>query len=196
MRRLILLAITLAGCLAVPALSATAKPVRVLYIGDSLSHGAAATDYPHSFPWLVTAGLERRGQMVTQLIVAKGGVRTAYWQAAAIPKNINVAIVELGTNDAHEVPAPEQFSIDYQHLITMIRAKSPHAKIVCLSVWRPDNPPAAISYDETIKADCPGRYVDINRFAQAPNLSSKDGFHPNNAGHASIATAVLRALNH
>lgn len=177
---------------------AAGTSLRVLYIGDSLTNGTAARPNTVSFPYLVTAGLLRHGDTVTAFNVSKGGVKTSYWTArpGAIPKDVNVAVVELGTNDAHSVPAPPQFDTDYRALLAAVRSKSPNAKMVCLSVWRPDDPPAAVSYDATIKADCPGRYLNIDRFAHAPNLSSIDGFHPNNAGHRLIADAILNVLAH
>jgi acyl-CoA thioesterase-1 len=181
--------------LAASSASGAGQPRRVLFIGDSLTVGTGASDYPHDFAWMTAEALGRR-ETVDRLIVAKGGVTTAYWAArpGAIPGNVNLAVVELGTNDAHSVPAPAQFDTTYRKLLDEIRAKSPRVKFVCLSVWRPDNPPAAASYDATIRADCPGRYVNIDRFAHAPNLSSVDGFHPDNAGHSLIAQAILNAL--
>jgi hypothetical protein len=186
----------LVAALALAHAAAAATPLRVLYIGDSLSYG------PPAFPRLVTAGLDRRGYAVHESLDAKPGVTASYWPDSAIPRNVNVAVVELGTNDA-PFTALSQFDAAYKHLIATIQAKSPHATFVCVGVWRPKTPAVdagvltgyanAAAFDADIKGRCPGSYVDVERFAHPPNLSG-DQFHPGWRGHALIAAAVLRAL--
>lgn len=186
-----------------------ARPLRILFVGDSLTVGDYASRRSHAFPALVAAALRRRGN-VDASVRAKVGVKASYWAARALPA-ADLIVLELGTNDfSQELTPPATFDRDYRRLVANARATSPRATLLCLSIWR--SPRHAYryrgetlaTYNHIVAADCrDGAYVAIsslfdrraNRTPGATTLpGTPDGFHPNDRGHRAIAAAILDAL--
>lgn len=193
---------------AVPALAAPeepaldwprTRPVRLLFIGDSLSYGFYATSRARSFPELVARKL---GSQVTVTVDARSGVTASYWMHTSFPAT-NIAVLELGTNDYRKTPLTE-FTSDYRSLIASVRRTSPHAQFLCLAIWHSANDAVAVSYDQAIQQVCPGVYVELGQLYDyigmrgTPGLATwvgkSDDWHPGNAGHAAIANRVISAL--
>src|SRR4051794_28651710 len=169
-------------------------PLRVLFVGDSLTVGDFASDPRNQFVTQVVEYLEARGPVFATKD-AEGGVRVGYWSARKMPRRQQLAIVELGTNDLFTWRAPSAevlatFERQYRALVTHISAASPGVRLVCLSVWRPaDHTADALPYDALIRRDCRGAYVDITDLGTTANLAA-DGFHPNDAAHLEIARRI------
>jgi lysophospholipase L1-like esterase len=174
-------------------------PLRVLFVGDSLTVGDFAIDPGNQFATQVTQYLAARGSIVATKD-AQGGVRVGYWSSRKMPSRQRLAIVELGTNDLFAWPAPSPsvlatFDSQYRALVAHIAAASPGVRIVCLSVWHPYGHTADTQpYDVRIRQDCRGRYVDISDLGTQANLAS-DGFHPNDAAHRQIAQRIEAAIH-
>jgi acyl-CoA thioesterase I len=136
-----------------------------------------------------------RGRRVIENVNAKGGVPVAYWTYAPIPRKLDAAVVELGTNDVRLRTPSAQFAQEYRTLTRRIRSANPKARLLCLSVW---SHRAAASLDGVIngriRAVCPGTYVDITRLRNRWHIRSSDGFHPNDVGYRLIARAVASKL--
>jgi lysophospholipase L1-like esterase len=136
-----------------------------------------------------------RGRRVVATVHAKGGVPVAYWEHAPMPKKLDAAVVELGTNDVRFGTPSARFAREYRTLTRRIRAAHPKAQLLCLSVWpRAGGASGEGGINAQIRAACSGTYVDITRLRDRPHIRSSDGFHPNDVGHLLIARAVESKL--
>jgi lysophospholipase L1-like esterase len=167
----------------------------IAFFGDSVSVGAGASDRKHGYVARVSGRLRILGKRVIQTVYAKGGVPVAYWEHAPIPRKLDAAVVELGTNDVRLGTSSAQFADDYRALTSRIREANPRVQLLCLSVWsHRGGERLAGGINAQIRAICPGTYVDITRFRDRPHIRSSDGFHPNNIGYRLIARAVESKL--
>jgi lysophospholipase L1-like esterase len=167
----------------------------IAFFGDSVSVGFGASDREHGYIARVRNWLRMRGKRVVETVNARGGVPVAYWEHAAMPRKLNAAVVELGTNDVRLGTPSAQFARAYRTLTSRIRAANPKAQLLCLSVW---SHRGGASLDDVINAQiravCPGTYVDITGLRNRSHIRSSDGFHPNDVGYRLIARAVQSKL--
>ncbi|MDF2920531.1 SGNH/GDSL hydrolase family protein [Microbacterium sp. NPDC086615] len=173
---------------------------RVLVTGDSLAAAFFASTEAQGFSSLVTGALGR----VTPTTVSRAHqTLSTVAGVTEVPPDLDLAVIELGTNDVG-IPTPlADFEAQYGDLLGRIRTSSPDAALVCLGTWTADG----AAYDETIARVCAanaGRYVSLAGLFALPELHGPDGrdtfagpgddFHPNDAGHRAIADAVLGVL--
>lgn len=184
---------------ATPARVAASPGPRIVFLGDSLTEGAFASNQAHDYASLVTAGLhgravETHGQYGVGVSVVLPALVKQHAPAA------DIVVIELGTNDVSKPVA--QFAADYGEIVGLLRRDEPSARFVCLGAWR--DPNQAAPYDAVIQQMCPGAFVALSSLymdftLHGPQgrltwLGGGDWFHPNNSGHAAIARAVLSAL--
>lgn len=167
----------------------------IAFFGDSVSVGFGASDRRRGYVARVSTWLRMRGNRVVTAVHAKGGVTVSYWEHAPMPKKLDVAVVELGTNDVRVGTPAAQFAQEYRTLTGRIRAANPKVQLLCLSVW-PHRGGTSLEgvINAQIRAVCPGTYVDITRLGDRWGIRSSDGFHPNDAGYRLIARAVEAKL--
>lgn len=183
----------------------TGRPLRVLFIGDSLTAGYGATTEGRSFKQIVLRDLERHGQVEPLQALRREGAGLTFARSFQyVPPNADLAVVELGTNDVGNTPA-QQFARDYRRLIDRIRADG-RTQLVCLTPWRPVRTPNLDAYLSAIDAACtgPSISVDIEPILASPYTHGPEGrdtwkgpgddFHPNDEGHRRIADFVELAL--
>lgn len=191
------------GLVAVGAPQASVRPV--LFVGDSLTVGYYASSPGKTYPAIVAG---RLGQHAVEISTA--GVTASHFARRTSYPKASVVVVELGTNDyEHQTPVRD-FDRAYEDVIAHVRHANPTAKLVCVAVWNGSytNPGWAPStkYDATIRVDCTGGKVanvsgafDVSSDRGPQGTGSafgmRDQFHPNDAGHAAIATSVLGALH-
>jgi lysophospholipase L1-like esterase len=182
-------------------------PLRVFFSGDSLTAGEFSTTEDTSFRRLVTARLGQRGP-VEEVGTYKSGHRLQDIASGfAIPQGAGLAIVELGTNDLAANTDNALFTRQYKEYLNRVVAASPDAKLLCLGVWAPAAASRTTALDAAITAGCQahgGQFVSLKELFDAPNnrgpagapvwLGTRDTFHPNDAGHAAIADAVLQRI--
>jgi lysophospholipase L1-like esterase len=186
--------------------------LRLLFVGDSLRAGFFAARKSLSYPELVAKHLRREHHKVavldaTKIATTGDGFRRVA-SIKAVPSSADLAVVELGTNDVVKTPL-SNFRRDYRHLLSLIRRTSPAARLLCLSVWQGGQSvdPERSPYNAVIASECrTGVYVNItdlalNRGYHGPanrrtfvQTQLSDTFHPNDAGHAAIAAAILERL--
>ena len=182
----------------------------VMFLGDSLTAGWT-NDGAHAYPVLTINGLYAKNSGNGWQQMVKG--RTGAQASGALldlqtfgfqPQNVDLLVVELGTNDMTHMSAA-QFQVNYQALISYLLAGSPNTLLVCLGPWRGatdnfgfDSEPA---YAAVIQSVCQtssagALYVDLSALYANPayHATSGDTFHPNDAGAQAIADAIVNAV--
>jgi len=185
------------------------RALHVLFVGDSLTAGYHASRRSTAFPARVSAALRARGR-TTETVLALSGVKASYWASRPLPA-ADLVVLALGTNDfsVHLTPRAA-FDSDYRRLVANVRARSPHAQLLCLSLWRSSHYGYAgatlIAYNKVVARDCTdGAFVWISDLYDAPGdrqaagrpsfLGQSDGFHPGDVGHRHIAAAIEQTLS-
>ena len=183
------------------------RPARVLFSGDSLSDAWYASKQTNGFRWIVAKGLAGKGP-VEFVDTHKAGDRVQDIATRfEVPADIDVAVVELGTNDVIKGTDPEMFKQQYNAYLTAIKAKSPKVGILCVGVWAVPGT-ASAKADQTITEACDahgGKFADIKSMYMRPGtrgpdkaptwLGPADMAHPNDTGHAMIAKQVLQRIS-
>lgn len=172
------------------------------FIGDSLTDGWNATAQLKSFRPLVTAALQKGGKVAVSDDFKAGAKLAEVSRLAAVPKNIDLVVLELGTNDVNKTEITN-FRADLNALVARLTASDP--VLVCLGTWQYGT---TQGFDGQIQQACEaegGRYVKIGDLREDPVMVAKegtdaypamaDGAHPNDLGHAEIARRVLARLS-
>jgi acyl-CoA thioesterase I len=178
---------------------AQAKPV-YLAIGDSLTDGLYATN-SHGWAYMVADALPQY-RLVT---VHAAGIDNAIASlpAALAQNRPQLVTVEVGINNISGGMDKVTYLARYVALMRILHDGGYSNVVVCTVPWtanRPGSPEEAraLEFNEVINfvaptfgykvADCWGA-----TFRHWAHLSF-DGFHPADAGHRTIADAVLRAI--
>ena len=191
----------------VPVVRPADRPLRVMFIGDSLMWGSFASDESLTYRALVASALEADGPVD---VVRVGGPGESAAEAARHLADeeppVDLVLVELGANDSVAVE-PGQFGADYAALLDGVRALAPEAGLLCAGVW--NGPEIAAGFDRELRPACAEHgglvvplsdlYVDETlrgpKGSVVPGGGVRDEFHPNDAGHRAIADALLAALD-
>jgi acyl-CoA thioesterase-1 len=172
---------------------------RILMTGDSLSSGFFTSAPEKSFTEIVAATI---GNVEATRVSLTNGDLITVGRVAAVPDNLNLAVLELGTNDVGHTDIPT-FTTQYQTLVDRIVSTSPGVALICAGVWRTDG----AEYDMIIEQTCEsagGRFVQMSGIFRQSGIRGpagvqtwrgvSDDFHPNDVGHSLIARSILRAI--
>lgn len=190
-----------------PAVSITQMTTATVY-GDSYAAGTGATSPSRDFISIVAANahwtVENLAQGGTGYVtqgsnVCDGGSCPTFDTAIANGSQASkVVLVEGGRNDVFAGTSDLRAGI--RNFYNDLRLKYPRATIYAVSpIWDRSTPPASLAAIQTlVKANVErvgGRYLDIGEPLRArPGLISADQVHPNDAGHAAIAAAIMKDL--
>jgi len=176
-----------------------AHPTKVLFSGDSISDGWYASVKAKGFVYLVERSINSTQSIHTH---HHGYTVGQVGEKFDIPTNVDLAIVELGTNDVNKGTTYEAFGINYPQYIDRVIGKSPGASLICLGVF--PNTPRAHTFDGVIQNACEshqGRFIPIsdlrlNKRAVGPVgkqtwIGRANLGHPNDYGHAVIAQRIM-----
>lgn len=194
-----------------PTPSAPPRPVRsVFFAGDSLTVGWHAPTEAEGFRALMVGMLAERGLDASGVMVAaKAGAKLAEVAASyEVPSGVDLAVVELGTNDAAQGSDPVTFAADYAAYLDRVKAASPEARLVCVGVWFLASESATRPLDEAIRSGCQsagGTFVPVSALVSDASLRGpvgkptwvgpSDNFHPNSSGHETLARRIMRAVS-
>ena len=178
--------------------AASARPVRLLAFGDSLTAGYGL---PHEdgFEAQLAAALRKAGHDVTVLDggvsgdTSAGGVARLDWSLADNP---DCALVELGANDGLRGLDPAAMQANLAAILD--RLASRHIPTLLSGMYAPPN--LGKAYDDAFRAvfDAlarrPGLLYDpffLQGVALDPSLKQADGLHPTAKGVAIIVARLL-----
>lgn len=181
----------------------TLPPFRVMFIGDSLAGGYFATTIEQGYAALTRERL-RLDYDLDWVVASKAGGDTKVVSVLDLPSDVDLVIVELGTNDSLHT-LPPIFHRQYESLLRRVRETSPAASLVCMGVWR--RRWRAWPYDRSIRrlaARFGGVYVGLSDLYADPTTRGpagvqvengiSDNFHPNDEGHARITARLWSAV--
>jgi acyl-CoA thioesterase I len=172
----------------------------MLSIGDSLAGGYYASTWSHSYAAIVAAQLPSR-LLTTPVYYGHSAVNALEAMSQYPPPAADLALLELGTNDQEDLGT---FQRDYAAVLGYLQRANPRIRLVCLGPWQPSTDAA---YNTVVQQQCAkagGTFIDLFPLFDVesyhgPNgratwLGPGDWFHPNDAGMAAIARAILRVL--
>jgi lysophospholipase L1-like esterase len=183
-------------------------PLNVLFAGDSLTGGLYSSTQDAAFKWRMLDSLEASGPVKEYNSALSGGTTLQVSDKYPVPSDLDLAVLELGTNDQGNQVPMDEFSDAYAALLAKVTADSPDVKIVCAGVWEANGgEPGESAYDTTIRrlcTDAGGLFVSLRSIysesdvigpvGQATWQGETDDFHPNDKGHQLIADALLKRI--
>jgi acyl-CoA thioesterase-1 len=182
-------------------LAQAAQPVRILFLGDSLTagYGIAQKD---AYPALVEQALQKDGYAVQALNAGISGSTTSSGPSRLryhLKEKPDILVLALGANDGLRGLPTEEIR---KNLIAAIEiAREQRLKILLAGMKIP--PYYGERYAQTFEAIFPElskRYniplvpFLLDQIAGEPDLNLADGVHPNEKGHQLMAKMIATAL--
>lgn len=193
----------LVGTIFAGQLDAADRPLRIVFLGDSLTAGYQL-DPQQAFPALIEGELRRLGQQ-TEVVNAgvsgdttAGGLRRLPW---LLRRQLDVLVVGLGANDALRGLSTEAAYNNLREIILTTRSRYPEAAVILLGMLAPPN--MGRDYATAFNRIYPDLAAEFNLplmpfllegVAAVPELNLPDGIHPNERGHRIIAQNLLPLL--
>jgi acyl-CoA thioesterase I len=178
----------------------------VVFIGDSLTVGLYASTIDHTYASVLA--VRWKATLLDRVGVAGVHADGLLDAVEHMEPGATDAVVEVGTNDFVNT-VPTDFNHAYRALIAAVQRREPHARVVCVGIWRSaiERTPWGAgpeTYDALIEAACPGPFVSLQALTSDPSLRGpakqatfrgpSDSFHPNDRGHDAIAAAIDAAV--
>ena len=180
------------------SLADTAKPLRIVVLGDSLVAGFNISQRD-AFPAQLERALKAKGHAVEVINAGVSGDTTAaglerlQW---AVPEKTDAVILELGANDALRGLAPAQARSNLDKIIRALKAGGSDVLLAGMMAPRNLGPEYVQAFD--------GMYPDLAKthdlllypffldgIALDGKLNQGDGLHPNPKGVAEITRRIL-----
>lgn len=182
------------------------RPLRVLFVGDSISYGLNATLQDRGFRPLMVDAFAADGPVQEFHKNRAGATTRTVSRLVDVPENLDLAVVELGTNDVIEQTAPDEFAHSYRSLLQRVHIESPNVPLICVGTW--GSPDVSDTYNDIIDEECAreggafvslyGLYpVEANRGPAGRDVfgGTSDRFHPNSTGYRAIAELLLGRIS-
>jgi acyl-CoA thioesterase I len=182
----------------VPIGPASAAPLKVVFLGDSLTagYGLPAAE---AFPVRLQKALQDKGIEIEAINAgvsgdtASGGRDRLDW---SIPAGTQAVIVELGANDALRGIDPELTKAALDDILTQLRRRG--IPVMLCGMYAPRNlGPDYVAKFDPIYPDLARAYdvplvpFFLDGVAGDPKLTQPDGLHPNADGVDVIVTRIL-----
>lgn len=184
------------------------RPLRVLFAGDSLTYGLFASKQEKGFRYRMIDALSKDGPVDNQSAEKAGAGAADVSSVLDVPSGLDLAIIELGTNDVGAQTPMDEFTKTYSDLLDKIRAKSPTVPLLCVGTWGSDGGGyGSEPYNEVIEAECvkrDGKFVSLYNLYPVEAYrgpagkdafgGTSDDFHPNDSGYKAVADLLLASL--
>jgi hypothetical protein len=197
-----------------PAGTRDASPLRIVYVGGSLTQGWYVTSPADSYPAIASRTIAQlRDRRVEWQVVARPGAGVAAIRTWQFPSNQDLVVVDGVTNDFLSGTPLPRFERDYLALLWELRADSPRGAFVCLGGWEQqgNTNQAHIlgdAYDEVVQRACAefhGLYVPLAQDFVAPGTHAsrgdpsivgpaRDTLYPNDYGNQLISLSLVAGL--
>jgi lysophospholipase L1-like esterase len=190
----------------------TAKPLRLLVVGDSTAMGTGVPTLEHGVPVqlgrLLSSGSED-GRGVAWRAVGRNGATAAEvldeFATAAVAAHFDLAVVMVGWNDALRLRAGSEFSRALGALLDRLHAGSPDARLVVVAPPRFDR---FASLPNPLRWAVGRHALGLTRRAEhvarrhaavvAPGFDGRslasDRFHPDAEGYQSLAEGIVGSV--
>ena len=192
-----------------------AKPLHIVWIGDSTGRGVGATDLEHALPRVVASGLDRPVELT---VLAESGARISDALKTQLPRlqalSPDWVVVCIGGNDVTHLTSRSAFRRQVEQLLSGIdRARPAHVIVIGIGQFastplfaQPLRWIAGIRAREldsdlhTAAKRHRALYVSIidrvgRDFVRDPaRYHARDRFHPSDDGYALWARATLDAI--
>jgi acyl-CoA thioesterase-1 len=188
----------LIAILCVAAAHAQGPPIKLAFLGDSLTAGYGVSP-AQAIPARLEAALRAQGRDVTVINhgvsgdTAAGGLARVDWMLADKP---DIVLVELGANDSLRGSDPAQAERNLDEIITKLKAANVTVWLAGMLAPRNFGPEYAASFDGMYKRLADKHGVPLYPFfldgvAQDPALNQGDGIHPNPKGVDIVVARLL-----
>ncbi|TFD26324.1 SGNH/GDSL hydrolase family protein [Cryobacterium cryoconiti] len=181
------------------------RPLRVLFVGDSISYGLNAQRQDLGFRPLMVDALAKGGPVQEFHTNRAGATTHAVSRLVDVPEGLDLAVVELGTNDVVDQTAPDDFARSYRALLHRVHTESPGVPLLCVGTWgSAGGADGSDTYNALIDRECArqggafvslyGLYpIEANRGPAGRKVfgGTSDRFHPNDTGYRAIAALLL-----
>ncbi|BCW46636.1 SGNH/GDSL hydrolase family protein [Arthrobacter sp. StoSoilB5] len=183
------------------------RPLSVFYAADSLSYSLYSSTEDKGYRPMLNAELRKHGEIKEQRATkADANALFKAGNVLSVPDSgIDLAILELGTNDTQRTPV-DQFNKDYSNLVRNVK-RSPNVQMICVGAWGGGGQAITDPYDFEIQKVCEangGQYVDLTKSYERKDtwgpdktptwLGPSDNFHPNDKGHKEILDLILERI--
>jgi acyl-CoA thioesterase-1 len=184
------------------AQTAPAAPIKLAFLGDSLSAGYGVSPV-QAIPARLEAALKKEGRNVTVINhgvsgdTTAGGVERLDWMLADKP---DIVLVELGANDALRGSDPVAAERNLDAIVTKLKAAGVTVWLAGMLAPRNFGPEYARQFDGLYQRLADKHGVPLYPFfldgvAQDPALNQPDGIHPNPKGVDIVVERMLPFVN-
>jgi acyl-CoA thioesterase-1 len=178
--------------------NAQTAPIKLTFLGDSLSAGYGVSP-AQAIPIRLEAALRKAGRNVTVINhgvsgdTTAGGLERIEWMLADKP---DIVLVELGANDALRATDPATTERNLDAIITKLKAAGVTVWLAGMLAPRNYGPEYARQFDGLYQRLADKHGVALYPFlldgvAQDPALNQPDGIHPNPKGVDVIVERLL-----
>ncbi|WP_213814542.1 SGNH/GDSL hydrolase family protein [Glaciihabitans sp. dw_435] len=190
----------------VVAVTRTDQPLKVLFVGGSLTGSVSASVDSKGFRSTMVRELRKTGAVTSAKSLYSTDSDTAVAGIADAGADQDIAVVELDPDDVG-ASSIDAFTSDYKALLSAVVATSPGINFVCAGVRQA--PETGDQYDAVIARECEAqggvfralsdlRSVEANRGPAGVTGvvgGTRDDVHPNDTGYAAIAARLLQAID-
>lgn len=199
----------------------TAKPVKIVFLGNSIATGANSSDFQHqtpympSWPELVVYGLRATYSGIVNFSNKSVGGKTSAWgrgqvSSTVIPENPDLVVIAFGMNDGTFKVPPNEFMQNIQGIMNPVVKQNEDAEFILVAPMLA-NPQAiqnqiqasykpvleALKRKGVVVADLTGVTEELLKFKNYQDITGNNVNHPNDYLARWYAQVILGFLiNH
>lgn len=195
------------------------QPLKLVVLGDSISHGACASDVFHGYPYqppypgLVAEALRAKYQDDVTLVNLSVGGKTSTWGVSQAPtaaeEKPDLVVLAFGMNDASERLPVAEYAENTRRMIQIVRKSNPDAEFILVATmtgnpdWVRADRAIYAGYDRALEklagpgvavADMTTMWNQLVARKKFEDLTGNGINHPNDFGHMVYAQVIVAML--